>query len=239
MKKPLIILLVCVAGLYGCWKVLVPTETWRYRLTLTVNDNGVLRTGSSVIEIGGRSTRDLPLPIPGNTGGIGVARGEAVVIDLGKKGMLFALLKSENDSNHAAYIVCNIFGMPNEVGGCAGAATPEGIRYYAKLKGKSDVPIKELPMLVRFRDINDPKTIEKVDPKNLEASFGSGVTLENATIEMTGDAITIGIERWLPWLPKYYNMRFDGERYGNFESTLPLANSLASGNFSTELSDGR
>jgi hypothetical protein len=34
------------------------------------------------------------------------------------------------------------------------------------------------PRLVRFRDINDPKTVEKVDPTNLPASFGPGYGLK-------------------------------------------------------------
>lgn len=238
MKKPLVILLICVGCLYGCWKALVPVETWRYRLTINVNDNGTLRTGSSVIEVIGGSTRNIPLPIPGNTGGISLHRGEAVTIDLGKKGVFFVLLSKENDPGYAAYLVCEIFEM--EPGhGCAGAATPEGIRYYAKLKGKANVPTKKLPMLVRFRDIKDPKTVEKIDPENLEASFGAGVTLENATIEMTDGEVTTGIEKWLSWMPEYYNKHFDGERYETIEATNRLANSLASGAFSTELSDGR
>jgi hypothetical protein len=36
----------------------------------------------------------------------------------------------------------------------------------------------EMPLLVRFRDMNDPKTLERVDPNDLAASFGPGVYLK-------------------------------------------------------------
>jgi hypothetical protein len=39
-----------------------------------------------------------------------------------------------------------------------------------------------------------------VDPNDLAASFGPGVTLKTATVEITDDPITKGIEIRLPWL---------------------------------------
>lgn len=193
MKKLGIILLVCIVGLYGCYASIVTTGTWRYRLTLTVNDNGTLHTGSSVIEVNVMQGLEfLPESVPA----IGL-RGEAVTVDLGKKGQLFALLSKENDVDYAKMFVFVMF--PSELGG----TTPEGIRYYSNLKGKREIPFKDLPILVRFRDINDPKTVEKVDPKNLEASFGKGITLESATIEMTHDAVTTGINKKVKWLEEW------------------------------------
>ncbi len=54
-------------------------------------------------------------------------------------------------------------------------------------------------MLARFRDINDPKTLERVDPKNLAASFGPGVTHVGAHAELTNAPVTTGIAKRLPW----------------------------------------
>ena len=54
-------------------------------------------------------------------------------------------------------------------------------------------------MLVRFRDINDPKTVERVDPWKLDASFGPGVSLKSATFQVTDDPVTKGIATLLPW----------------------------------------
>ena len=49
--------------------------------------------------------------------------------------------------------------------------------------------------------MDDRKTIEDVDPNNLQASYGTGVKLLRASIEMTDDPVTSGaIETRLPWL---------------------------------------
>jgi hypothetical protein len=103
-----------------------------------------------------------------------------------------------------------------------------------------------LPLLVRFRDIDDPKSVEEVDPLDIGKSFGAGAELVRATIEIvpvgiwplnsfgiTGEPITTGIEKRLSWLPQYYNRKFDGQRYETDSSALRLANSLSSGAFST------
>ena len=55
-------------------------------------------------------------------------------------------------------------------------------------------------MLDRFRKPDDPTSVELVDPRNLAASFGSGVKLERAYVEIADDAITHGVEAKLPWL---------------------------------------
>jgi len=55
-------------------------------------------------------------------------------------------------------------------------------------------------LLIRFRDLDDPATAERVDPFDLAASFGPGVKLLRATIEMTNDPVTTGLDQKLPWI---------------------------------------
>ncbi len=82
------------------------------------------------------------------------------------------------------------------------------------MTGTKALSFAELPILVRFRDINDPTSVERVDPDNLAASFGPGVTLVNASIEivssgfwpfralgLSGTPVTTGIEKRLVGLP--------------------------------------
>ena len=57
-----------------------------------------------------------------------------------------------------------------------------------------------MPLMVRFVNVNDPRSAERVDPEHMDASFGPGVKFENATVVMTNDALTMGIEKRLPWL---------------------------------------
>ena len=97
-------------------------------------------------------------------------------------------------------------------------------------------------MLVRFRDTNDPMTVERVDPFDLGKSFGAGVKLERATLEIVhggiwpfnhygimGEPVTTGIYKRLLWLQKLKGSYLDG---GFTSKDAPLE--LYGGNFKTE-----
>jgi hypothetical protein len=90
----------------------------------------------------------------------------------------------------------------------------------------------ELPLLVRFRDIDDPKTVERVEPGDLAASFGPGVYLERATIEITKDSISKGIEKRLSWIGplRTRGASLDGDTSVARRSNA-LANILGPGSF--------
>jgi hypothetical protein len=83
------------------------------------------------------------------------------------------------------------------------SSTDEYIGYLDQLKKQkpsANLETKDLPMLVRFRDLNDPASVERVDPADLAASFGAGVKLEGINIEITDQPVTHGIEAILPWI---------------------------------------
>ena len=81
-------------------------------------------------------------------------------------------------------------------------------------------------MMVRFKDINDPKSVEKVDP----ASIG----VKRIVLETTSDDVTTGIQKILTWLPS---------QRGTFVRRLtvpdptnpPLAANLTTHDFSSEV----
>jgi hypothetical protein len=184
-----------------------PSATVRYRLTLEADVDGKPATGSGVIEV---SYGKKPRLLPNESELYFDVRGEAVALDLGQRGMLFALLKGGVDSRSGAEsIVLRAFNFPD---GLLPSPVEKGIGDLRKLSGKAELPLTSLPLLVRFRDINDPMTVEKVDPLYLEKSFGPGVKLTRATLEIvpagiwpfswygiTGEPITTGIEKRLPW----------------------------------------
>ncbi len=142
------------------------------------------------------------------TGPHQIVRGEAVVIDLGKRGVLFATISSDDE-----YLVFNTF--PEGAGGL----TREGARYYENLRAKAEVVPVNYPLLVAFKDINDPKTVtvaykpitkvkdapgyqyEVVGVEDyLPELFGTGVSLKNITIEMTDENITKKVAKYLKQL---------------------------------------
>jgi hypothetical protein len=188
--------------------------TWRYRLTIEVDTPEGIKSGSSVIEV--RAARQ-PKLTPETTTDIGIS-GEAVVVDLGEGKYLFCLLTSPDLMSSPAQFVFDMYPFRHSNGKPGGQTTPEGIAYYSSLYSKlegarRDVHKDALPILVYFRNINDPKTVEIVDPRNLAKNFGIGVALKSGSIEMvdagiwpfnvfglTGAPITKKIKSFLPWL---------------------------------------
>lgn|GEM_PF-2498562 len=59
------------------------------------------------------------------------------------------------------------------------------------------LPSEALPLLVTLNNIADPSTVTVVDPDNLAATFGPGVTLLSVTVELTEEPMTEGIIRTL------------------------------------------
>ncbi len=199
------------------------TGTWRYKMTVSVDTPEGLKTGSAVREI--YAGRDI-VTFPESGGGHAkVNAGEAVVVDLGKRGVLFALMENDYGSDYAYRIVFDSFPFSG------GDLTPEGIRHYRALKtGKVALTPEHYPTMVTFADMHDPQSAEpvwqgehyderighgarrdfRIKTDNFEEIFGSGVKLNEVTIEMTDEPTTWGIEKYLPWLEKLHGSYLDG-----------------------------
>ena len=80
----------------------------------------------------------------------------------------------------------------------------QNIDTLAKRRGAVRVEPRYLPLMVRFRDINNPATVERVDPTDLAKTYGPGVRIDSALLEITGDAPTRGIAKRMPeWFGRY------------------------------------
>lgn len=232
-----------VAAVVIAYGVAYPSLTLRYRLTLEAEVDGKPMTGSGVIEV----TYSKQPEFASGRDRVSSHRGEAVVLDLGDRGTLFALLKAGSDSRSIPEsIVLRAFNFDG--GAFPGPTVEEGFKKLRQLSGKRDLALDNLPMLVRFRDINDPKTVERVSPLNIAERFGSDAKLVGATLEIvpagiwplnwfgiTGEPITNHVKAKLNWLPEYYDRQLDGQRFESASSPLPLANELSSGAFSAGL----
>ena len=73
-------------------------------------------------------------------------------------------------------------------------------------------------MVVRFTDINDPSTIEEVDPRDLAAAYGPGVRLARARLEFTTDPFSPMPKSWPKRLAdeKHHEFRFSHQRLWSF-----------------------
>lgn len=239
MKKAFIIAILLLVG-FGLWHIIYPTGTWRYKMTVEVETPEGVKTGSAVREV---TVISVPQFLPEVRPTVKL-KGEAVVVDLGERGVLFALLNGYKFE--AARLPFYVF--PSGKGG----TTREGIEHYKRLRaGPVQLAPAQYPKLVYFKDLNDPKTVGLVlemkscaDPKtgvrdttvcieadHFEEVYGEGVRLRSVMMEMTDEQVTKRIKEELKWLPSYYNQMLDGSRNNVINAPNKVANSLASGAF--------
>jgi len=170
-------------------------NTYRFRMIVEVDTPGGVRRGSAVYEV---KAANLTKILPEEASRDWSVKGEAVAVDLPGGHTLFALLKTTN-------------GMRSDLATMSMAALDpafnndivESADRIAKRTGiRSPAPVaaSDYPMLVTFADIADPRSVVAVDPANLAASFGPGVRLRGITVEVTDEAVTMGLANSLTWL---------------------------------------
>lgn len=174
-----------------------PSETVRYRLTLEAESDGKPVSGSGVIQVKQYDTTRSFGPI----GGAGAeVTGEAVALDLGSKGLVFALLHGPvlgllEDGRPGPLLLktfADVFGREVD--------PLKKIRILQRERPRREMPLKPIPMLVRFRNISEPASVEQIHPDNFAAALGPGTSLLRVTIEITDDPVTSAIDARLPWL---------------------------------------
>lgn len=183
--------------LAGC----TTTHRWQQQLTLVfATPDGEVRASvvhSVSVNIGWKITRALI----GDYGRLAEIDGEALIVDLGRGNVVFALIPSAFLAERA--------GLLRYQGGMG--------RWVRRLPDIEPVLITEnmslhgdiRPTLVRFRDLSDPSTLEVVDPDDLEARFGPGYALKSITLAGVDAPRTQGrIKTVLPWLKELGRTRF-------------------------------
>ena len=194
-------------AIWGCGERL---PTYRYKITVEVETPEGLRRGSAVREI---TTIDQGKGFPGPEAG-GVrhkVRGEAVAVDLPNGGTLFALLTGAeaHRTGDAEWIADATLRDAVEALPAVGPQPTDGNfaphrqKILAALQGeqlRGTVPPTFYPVFVHFRNIDDPTSVEQIDPDDLEAKFGEGYALKQINIETTDEQVTNEIEARLKWL---------------------------------------
>ncbi len=190
---------------------------YRYRLTLEAEVDGETVRESTVIE---SWAYDVVFPHAAVRTG---KTGEALVMELRPGRFLVALLE----------VVTQVpdpvrggnwtrqrgdWGKFRQAYGYKPPLSETSEAYWSSLqqfRGDRDWSLDDLPDLVTFDDVNDPRTVKLVDPRNLEASFGQGVRLTRASIAIVDNdtPLTRGIEKKLPWITP-----LDGNYLSNFGS---------------------
>jgi hypothetical protein len=209
----LVVLFVC--GLFVGNEYLFSSH-WNYRITVSVETPEGTKTGSVVRQVSAYNPMALNPDAPAMKFQVS---GEAVVVDLGQRGVLFRLIYW----NSYQEFFDAFPSSDNDV--------MKQIEFYNRLKVGEKAELKATTYgLVAFTDINNPKTILSVNTDNMKDIFGDGVSLKAITIERTNDPVTEGvIDTWLPWLNSLKGHYLHG---GMTSRNAPL--SLHSGNFKTK-----
>ena len=215
------LLSLAILGLFAtaCGGVFGKTyPAYRYRVTVEVETPQGLRRGSSVIEV--QTTAGGPYSISGGGGG-GIATrvtGEAAPIDLPNGETLFILITAEGNPDWPtnAYALEVPYPSKAEVEERTGAgkwnANAAFDLWMERVEASHGrLPLRRWrifgaskmsgwPMLVRFKNIRDPASVESVDPDDLEATFGKGYRVRDVYVEKTDDAVNCKIKTRLTWL---------------------------------------
>jgi hypothetical protein len=189
----LLVLLLSAGALVVGYNYKYPNYTYRYRLTVNIEVNGKLHSGSSVIEVtwhGG--------PAIGDAGGYGsTMRGQAALVDLEDRGVVVATLIAEDWGWHlgnagwgALWIVPRAFG--DEKGG--------DFPSLPKLAGKRELRFDNLPRFLWFSNPQDPTTAQVLLVKDIPSVFGPSARFVGASVEITNDPVGIDIRQKLQWL---------------------------------------
>ena len=219
MGRFILAVLICVT-LVGCDDT--REATLRYRLIATVEIAGQKVEGSTVMEMHYKNIRSDPHFLdyfiqlithinPRVT--LTEHAAEALILDLKGRGTVFILPSVRTYDGFAHFHeVCLLLtlGIENKLHGL----TREDMRQISNAKGRMplqllrpemrrpDYPkgfVNKYPAMVTFRNEKDPRTIEDVDPENMERRF-PGVHLLKVEIEVTDAPLTRVLTKRLPWL---------------------------------------
>ena len=214
MRRELLGLLGASAGILalpGCNALQPERHVFRFRMTVEVDTPQGLRSGYSVMEMSGAATT---LALDGKTVDVRIIC-ESVPVDMPGNQTLFMLVTGKGGANIMSQVIIGFdssypqseqlvalladLAQPASIGR-VGIMTPEKYHQY--------------PTMVRFRDNNDPKTVELVDPDDLAKSFGKGVKLRRIFMTITDEPVTKRIKQRLPWLGPHAESRLDRDYKG-------------------------
>ena len=174
-----------------------PAYSWNQKMTVEVETPDGVVTGSSVTSVEwsrsffGVIWLDAPE-------WVSKMQGEAVVVALPDGKYIFALLSKSNNHEYTSDLATKTLYDTTKR-----TRSKEAFRRVIKLKEPLTVPSNLYPLFVTFTDVNDPTTVQQVDPDDLAATFGEGYSLKSITLEITDESVTKGMELLLGWLEEY------------------------------------
>lgn len=175
-----------LAGLAGCDLFGFRTYEWHQKITVIVDTPDGSVSGSAVTAVTlSVSPKWFGL---GDVSGAAVGKlaGEAVVVEVLKGRYLFALLRQYDHQT-----ALEAFGSPRQKVLSSDEVRSEFARL-EKLRDERVLSPDNYPDLATIDDVGNPASINEVDPRHLDLTFGPGVRLKAITISLTDDPVTKG-----------------------------------------------
>ncbi|MES3150816.1 hypothetical protein O6Y00_00295 [Sphingomonas faeni] len=199
------------AGILNGCNPFSATRSYRYRLTVVGE-----HTGSAVYEVLASHSQFVLLSQE-KLGGSGI-KGDALVLET-PLGLIFLIPgKASNRSEDMIGLVTHTLASDIPMGGHDNFWRAVGRLGSVFGAAKAELPRAYWPMMVRFRDLTDPTSIEQVDPEAIGAS--------RIIVETTDDNVTTGIEKRFP--PWFLAVLKKGARFnGNTSIAVSISGGLA------------
>lgn len=207
--KFLFVCALIIGGGYAACQILYPTLYLRYKLTVNISDHGVIKSGSGVIEISYSLGTDI-FEYAGPSGAYGVMHGNAITVDLGKDGVVFVINRAATPPPHVAgepfRPLTTLADLPLVVSGFGAGARKSSVMKRDVLAVQNsphapvEVPAWAMPAMVRFQNLEDPRSIEELEAVSSEDTRRSGIHFTSATLELTDEPLTAIPADWPDWL---------------------------------------
>jgi hypothetical protein len=187
------IALATIAAVVLLYKLIYPTDNYRYRMTVDVDVDGKVHSGSSVIEV---SVHRQPALLPEMGPFTESVRGEAVLVELPDGRNIVALLASIETGQDMSYPGLAVLFAFNLIKRADIVRSPG-------VQGSRELPKDHLPTLATISDPASVASLQILQPVDLEKVLGPKVRLRGIRIEMTTDPVTHAeIEKRLPFIAR-------------------------------------
>lgn len=190
---------------------------WRQEITLhAVTPDGPVQN-TTIVEY-------RYLPVPSRIGRNRYERfgvfGDSPHVELAPGKVLFALN------------LYDVFALPIGVARKLGIDHTQKVALFEEMKSMPDpvnLDIRDYPVLITFEDLDDPSTVQLVNPHNIAATFGPGYDLKAistlATHKPVSRGAIAGFSRWMlqsnaPFNPRYQQKQPTDPNIGNFNRSV-------------------
>lgn len=193
----------CALWLVASCSSMFPT-TYRYRMTVNVNAGGRIISGSSIVEVA--TSRGSGVP---NSALRERIRGEAAAVRLPSGALVLVLLNDANYGDAAQRLAFAAYGASfTDIG-----PDPDTFALLKRLKAHREIvqlPRGDYPMVIKFENLNDPRSAVLADPGSIEIYRGGRVFIESIKIQITSDSLEYKLADMFPWWDDYLDKYLDG-----------------------------